>query len=384
METADNSPMGDWGALLDLLSPSTVVLIGQGAGVVYYAAIRSLAHEAEMETSKNLEEIITLDSRSTLLIPIFSSFSLLLIFYFFSTISFVLTCLCIVACGFSLAFVIAPFVNRMSMLALSDPLRQKVLFNFLDLPVTPAVALMGLVSSVTTISWVVTGYWTLNNVLGMALCITYVSFIRLPNVKVCALLLGCLFFYDIFWVFISSRIFGDNVMVAVATKQAENPVRAVANTFHLPVPSLVSARLDLPVKLMVPRLLFEEEPDLRHREFLMLGLGDMALPGMLLALVMSFDDKRRRRQPMGVAPSQEQGRGGITYLRLALGGYLVGLTMSMAAGVMSRAAQPALLYIVPCTLIPVTTKAWMQHELLELWQGPWRVGYDVDAEKNVV
>ena len=34
------------------------------------------------------------------------------------------------------------------------------------------------------------------------------------------------------------------------------------------------------MKLMVPRLLFDEPPDPRQREFLMLGLGDMALPGV--------------------------------------------------------------------------------------------------------
>eukprot|EP00959_Pyramimonas_sp_CCMP1952_P301326 6304506-Pyramimonas_sp.AAC.2 len=65
-----------------------------------------------------------------------------------------------------------------------EPLRQKVLFNLLDQPVTPAVALMLLVSFVTTMGWVLTGDWALNNILGMALCITYVSIIRLPNIKV--------------------------------------------------------------------------------------------------------------------------------------------------------------------------------------------------------
>ena len=43
--------------------------------------------------------------------------------------------------------------------------------------------------------------------------------------------------------FLSSRIFGDNVMVAVATKQAENPVRTMASTLHLPVPDAVSDRV---------------------------------------------------------------------------------------------------------------------------------------------
>lgn len=37
--------------------------------------------------------------------------------------------------------------------------------------------------------------------------------------QVCAVLLGGLFVYDVFWVFFSEGLFGDNVMVAAATKQ---------------------------------------------------------------------------------------------------------------------------------------------------------------------
>jgi signal peptide peptidase-like protein 3 len=242
-----NSQVAHWyehaGDLVALFNPSTIVLIGQAVGVVYYAALRSLALEHEMELSKTLEDAISLDSQQALLIPIFSSMGLLLSFYFFSTISFVLAVFSIVACGFSLVFVMAPLVKWVSKLALPEALRQRIYFHLYDTPVTSAVAVTLLASVVTTVSWLVTAHWTLNNVLGMALCITYVSYIRLPNVKVCTLLLCCLFVYDIFWVFLSSRIFGANVMVAVATKQADNPLRAVANTFHLPVSDLVSGKV---------------------------------------------------------------------------------------------------------------------------------------------
>jgi hypothetical protein len=40
---------------------------------------------------------------------------------------------------------------------------------------------------------------------------------RLSSLKVASSLLTLAFFYDIFWVFISSSIFGKNVMVTVAT-----------------------------------------------------------------------------------------------------------------------------------------------------------------------
>ena len=43
------------------------------------------------------------------------------------------------------------------------------------------------------------------------------QFCRLSSLKVASSLLILAFFYDIFWVFISSSIFGKNVMVTVAT-----------------------------------------------------------------------------------------------------------------------------------------------------------------------
>jgi len=111
-------------------------------------------------------------------------------------------------------------------------------------------------STVLVLAWLITGHWVLNNVLGIAICVAFVSHVRLPNVKVCGLLLGCLFLYDIFWVFFSERFFGANVMVTVATQQAHNPVHTVASTLHLPVSQTIAKKLDLPVKLLFPRNLF--------------------------------------------------------------------------------------------------------------------------------
>ena len=39
-------------------------------------------------------------------------------------------------------------------------------------------------SVLTTLAWMVTGHWILQDVLGMGLCVTYVAHLRLPNLKV--------------------------------------------------------------------------------------------------------------------------------------------------------------------------------------------------------
>ncbi|KAG5398735.1 hypothetical protein IGI04_020549 [Brassica rapa subsp. trilocularis] len=130
--------------------------------------------------------------------------------------------------------------------------------------------------AVTVVAWLVSGHWVLNNLLGISIFIAFVSHVRLPNIKICAMLLLCLFVYDIFWVLFSERFFGANVMVTVATQQASNPVHTVANSLNLPGLELITKKLELPVKIVFPRnLLGGVEPGVSASEFMMLGLGDM-------------------------------------------------------------------------------------------------------------
>ena len=59
---------------------------------------------------------------------------------------------------------------------------------------------MGLVIA---ISWYISHNWILNNVLGIMLSITFLKTLKLTTMMPGVLLLGLLFIYDIFWVFIT-------------------------------------------------------------------------------------------------------------------------------------------------------------------------------------
>lgn len=85
--------------------------------------------------------------------------------------------------------------------------------------------------------------------------------IKLPNIKIATLLLTLAFIYDIFWVFGSPHIFGDSVMAYVATS------------------------LDLPIKIEMPHLSQEPIPKCS-----LVGLGDMVLPGVLVAFAFRQDN----------------------------------------------------------------------------------------------
>ncbi|CAM8890847.1 hypothetical protein QQ045_024155 [Rhodiola kirilowii] len=345
--------------LLYLLEPAPVCLMVTAVLVTYGSAFRALNHGKEMEKNHDLSEAsITLNRSQALMIPFMSSFSLLMMFYLFSSVSQLLTAFTAVAAAGSLFFCLAPYAASIRvMLGLADPLVSRCCSKSL----TRTHALLLVACAATVGAWLVSGHWILNNVLGISICIAFVSHVRLPNIKICTMLLFCLFLYDIFWVFCSEKIFGSNVMVSVATQQASNPVHTVASSLRLPGLQLITKKLELPVKIVFPRNLLDGAfTGGTATDFTMLGLGDMAIPAMLMALVLCFDHQK----------SKEMGNTSkVKYIWYALPGYASGLLIALAAGILSNSPQPALLYLVPSTVGPILLTSWIRKELMDLWEG---------------
>lgn len=257
--------------LLYLLEPAPIALIVTAVGVTFGSAFRALNYGKEMERNRDLSEAsIILDQSQALMIPIMSSFSLLLMFYLFSSVSQLLTAFTAIASASSLVFCLAPCVAYLkAQYGLADPFVSRCCSK----SITRIQGLLLLLCSGIVAAWLVSGHWILNNLLGISICIAFVSHVRLPNIKICAMLLVCLFVYDIFWVFFSERFFGANVMVSVATQQATNPVHTVATSFSLPGIQMITKKLELPVKIVFPRNLLTSGGN--ASDFMMLGLGDM-------------------------------------------------------------------------------------------------------------
>ena len=68
---------------------------------------------------------------------------------------------------------------------------------------------------------------------------------------------------------------------------------------------------------------------------MLLGLGDVVIPGTLVALAYRLDMHQRKERKVG----------GASYFRATLVGYAVGLSMAFGAMHVFKAAQPALLYL---------------------------------------
>ena len=105
-------------------------------------------------------------------------------------------------------------------------------------------------------------HWIANNIFGLAFAINGVELLHLNNVATGCILLGGLFFYDIFWVF------GTNVMVTVAKS------------------------FEAPIKLVFPQDLLEN--GLGATNMAMLGLGDIVIPGIFVALLLRYDHSLKR------------------------------------------------------------------------------------------
>ncbi|XP_076308493.1 signal peptide peptidase-like 2B [Tachypleus tridentatus] len=145
---------------------------------------------------------------------------LLLLYFFYDYLVYFIISLFVLASIISVYNCVEPSVKRLSIGTYRLPN-----CNFLcckgSLQVYQVVVLLFAVTLAVT--WVIirkeSYSWILQDILGVAFSINMLKSIRLPSLKICAILLVLLFFYDIFFVFITPFLTakGESVMVEVAT-----------------------------------------------------------------------------------------------------------------------------------------------------------------------
>lgn len=346
---------------------------------VLYFTVLYAEHEIDglLRRDKGPDEDLTrftFGSHHAVAMPFLSSAALLLLFFFFNYIQTILFFVICTTSGVGLAFVCQPFMEL-----LSKPFpwlkRPVVTLSPLGLPTALLVRDVYLYIGVliTLFGWLFTGSFLLSNALGIGLCVLMVSVVNVPNLKVCTILLTLLFFYDIFWVFFSASIFGSNVMVDAATQQAGNPAKyLLTDVLHFPAAAIPS-HLEMPMKLVVPWNLETWSDDSSSGEFLMLGLGDIGLPGMLLAYLLSAECATKVKVTTTCLANDFRGIFRVfmksSYVFQCWVGYIVGLVCTLLAGMVFHSPQPALLFLVPCMLTPLFLKAHSNGDLQRLWEG---------------
>ncbi|XP_044477158.1 signal peptide peptidase-like 2 [Mangifera indica] len=172
--------------------------------------------------------------------------------------------------------------------------------------------------------------WIGQDILGIALIITVLQIVHVPNLKVATVLLSCAFLYDIFWVFLSKKLFHESVMIVVARGDK-------------------SGEDGIPMLLKIPRLF---DP---WGGYSIIGFGDILLPGLVIAFSLRYDWLANKSLRAG-------------YFLWAMFAYGFGLLVTyVALNLMDGHGQPALLYIVPFTLGTFLTLGKKRGDLKVLW-----------------
>lgn len=183
-----------------------------------------------------------------------------------------------------------------------------------------------LVSVPIGLLYLITKHYMLNNILGIFFCIFGIESFLIGSTHVGFILLGALFFYDIYFVFFTP------LMVTVAKN------------------------LDGPIKLMFPKMLDWQT----QKDFNMIGLGDIVIPGVFVALMIRYDYYREYQKIIKDSKTVKDSIGNVnvsfkvltfTTFLWTFFGYFIGILSTLVVMNVFKHAQPALLYLVPGCLI---------------------------------
>lgn len=194
--------------------------------------------------------------------------------------------------------------------------------------------------------------WQLSNFIALSFSFNAISLLRLDSFITGTILLSGLFLYDIFWVFATP------VMVSVAMN------------------------FDAPIKIVFPK-------DVGNTKlgFTLLGLGDIGIPGIFLALALRFDYylATERARIGGTLPPRPSSPFPRPYFFSSFIAYiagqspfphfenytesnsLTGLITTVVVMHTTKSAQPALLYLSPATIFSLIGCAWIRGELKSFW-----------------
>lgn len=314
---------------------------------IFFGALRSVSC-SKSKNSSDMPETIT--SRDAARFPIIASctlFGLYLFFKIFSQeyINMLLSMYFFVLGILALSHTMSPFMNRI--LPSTLPVKQyQLLFTqgsgetkeeIVNYEFDTKDLICLAISSVVGVWYILKKHWIANNLFGLAFALNGVELLHLNNVSTGCILLGGLFVYDVFWVF------GTNVMVTVAKS------------------------FEAPIKLVFPQDLLES--GLEAKNFAMLGLGDIVIPGIFIALLLRFDVSLKKDSR--------------TYFYSSFLAYIFGLGLTIFVMHTFKHAQPALLYLVPaCIGFPVLV-ALVKGELTEMFRYEEETPEDSKDEANV-
>uniref|UniRef100_A0A336LH20 CSON007940 protein n=1 Tax=Culicoides sonorensis TaxID=179676 RepID=A0A336LH20_CULSO len=282
---------------------------------IFFGSYRSVKHQDKQKESNEKPETMT--SKDAMMFPLIAScslFGIYLIFKIFSKdhINLLLTGYFFLLGVMALTHLLTPFCSPLfpksfklipyHLLFVRGEGKDKE--ALIDFKFTTHDVACFIISTFIGVWYLLKKHWIANNLLGIAFAVNGVELLHLNNIVTGCILLSGLFIYDIFWVF------GTNVMVTVAKS------------------------FDAPIKLLFPQDILQN--GLEARNFAMLGLGDIVIPGIFIALLLRFDYSLKRKSN--------------AYFNATFLAYFLGLLTTIFIMHVFKHAQPALLYLVPACM----------------------------------
>lgn len=192
-------------------------------------------------------------------------------------------------------------------------------------------------SVICAVFYLYTKHWTTNNLLGIIFTLFALENMFLGSFKVGAVMLVGLFFYDIFWVF------GTDVMETVAKN------------------------IDGPIKLLFPKVVDVQS----NNDLSLLGLGDIVIPGIFIALCLRYDfirhfDNKTKKRDFEEVNAQFNSISK-PYFWSCVSGYILGIVTTVIIMLIFKRGQPALLYLVPGCILSVALCAFLRKEVTDVF-----------------
>lgn len=168
----------------------------------------------------------------------------------------------------------------------------------------------------------VTDHWMANNLFAVAFAVEGIELLHLNNMSISCVLLGALFVYNIF------SAFGADVMSAVA--------------INLQGMLLLRFPVDMTTNFW------------NASSFAMLGICDIVVPGMFIAMLFRFDHSLKRNNNH--------------YFLVTLCGYTLGLVAAFLVEWKFNHSQSPILYLVPMVLGSALALALLRNEVKSLFE----------------
>ncbi|XP_017751661.1 PREDICTED: signal peptide peptidase-like 2A [Rhinopithecus bieti] len=329
----------------------TVALGGYWSGLVELENLKAVTTE-DREMRKKKEEYLTFSPLTVVIFVVICCVMIVLLYFFYKWLVYVMIAIFCIASAMSLYNCLAALIHKIPYGQCTIACRGKSIEVRL-------IFLSGLCIAVAVV-WAVfrnedRWAWILQDILGIAFCLNLIKTLKLPNFKSCVILLGLLLLYDVFFVFITPFITknGESIMVELAAGPFGNNEKNDGNLVEATgQPSAPHEKL--PVVIRVPKLIYFSVMSVCLMPVSILGFGDIIVPGLLIAYCRRFD--------------VQTGSSYIYYVSSTVA-YAIGMILTFVVLVLMKKGQPALLYLVPCTLITASIVAWRRKEMKKFWKG---------------